>query len=62
MHNMCLLKYLSFEKFLTCIEEGAILIDFDARTGHNHGTKFRIKQGYWKNLYANVERAIQTKN
>jgi len=41
----------SFEKFITCIEAGAILVDFDARTGHNHGTKFRIRQGRWRDLY-----------
>ena len=48
----------SFEKFIKCIASGAVLIDFDARTGHNHGTKFRIKQGHWKDIYSNVKRAI----
>ena len=36
------------------IEEGKILADFDARTGHNHGTKFRLKQDSWKELYSSV--------
>lgn len=53
-----LLTGFSFEKFLHCIEEGAVLIDFDARTGHNHGTKFRMKQGHWPHLYTNTQRII----
>jgi hypothetical protein len=56
--NLSILSGFSFEKFISCVEEGAILIDFDARTGHNHGTKFRIRQGHWTDLYSNVERAI----
>ena len=31
------------------------LIDFDARTGHNHGTKFRLKNGVLPELYDDVE-------
>lgn len=30
---------------------GNILVDFDARTGHNHGTKFRMRQNCLPNLY-----------
>ena len=48
----------TFERFIKCIEDGAVLIDFDARTGHNHGTKFRIRQGHWKELFSDVTRAI----
>ena len=44
--------------FIKCLEEGQAFVDFDARTGHNHGTKFRIKQNAWKNLYSSVERKI----
>ena len=53
-----ILSGFSFDKFLDCIDEGALLIDFDARTGHNHGTKFRLVQGYWSHLYESVQRAI----
>ena len=49
----------SFERFIKCLEEGLILVDFDARTGHNHGTKFRIRQGHWSDLYSDVRHAIQ---
>ena len=48
----------SFDKFIDAIEDGSVLIDFDARTGHNHGTKFRLKQGRWRDLYACVQRVI----
>ncbi|HEY6042021.1 MAG TPA: MvaI/BcnI family restriction endonuclease [Anaerolineae bacterium] len=40
-----LLSGYTFESLLSCIEEGIIFVDFDARTKHNHGTKFTIKQG-----------------
>ncbi len=43
-----------FEKFLKAIENGIILIDFDARTGHNHGTKFRMRQDRLPELYRTV--------
>jgi len=29
-------------------------VDFDARTGHNHGTKFRLHQNKLPLLYKNV--------
>ena len=32
-------------------DSGNILVDFDARTGHNHGTKFRMRQNCLPNLY-----------
>jgi len=47
-----------FKVIVDCIKRGTLLIDFDARTGHNHGTKFRLKQGFWKYLYERVERRI----
>ena len=53
-----LLSGFSFDSFLQCIETGLLFIDFDARTGHNHGTKFRIKQGCWPSLYSSVERSV----
>jgi MvaI/BcnI restriction endonuclease family len=45
----------SFDKFLQGLIEGQILVDFDARTGHNHGTKFRLRQNYLSNLHEHVE-------
>ena len=46
-----MLELFDFEKFLKAIEEANILIDFDARTGHNHGTKFRLRQNCLPMLY-----------
>lgn len=53
--KLLVLSGFSFEGFLRCIEEGTVLVDFDARTGHNHGTKFRVKQNHWYRLYSDVE-------
>lgn len=53
--HLIILSDFSFNNFLDCIEKGYVLVDFDARTGHNHGTKFRIRQSQLKYLYKNVE-------
>lgn len=49
--DILMLKTFSLEKFIDAIESGLIFIDFDARTGHNHGTKFRIKEKRIPDLY-----------
>jgi len=49
-----MLQKLSIDKFLKAIEKAYILIDFDARTGHNHGTKFRLRQDKLPYLYQQV--------
>lgn len=46
------------ERFIQAIRDGKIYIDFDARTGHNHGTKFRIRYGDIPDLYKNAEVVI----
>ena len=33
------------------LEQGKVLVDFDARSGHNHGTKFRMRQDCLPMLY-----------
>lgn len=48
------LEKFSLEKLIHAIENGFILIDFDARTGHNHGTKFRLRQDSFHELYEKV--------
>ena len=50
--KVIMLQKFSFEGFLKAIEEAKILIDFDARTGHNHGTKFRMRQDSLPMLYS----------
>jgi len=49
-----ILEQLSLEKFLSALEQGKLLVDFDARTGHNHGTKFRLRQAKLPGLYGRV--------
>ena len=49
------LSGLSLEIFLICLEKRLILVDFDARTGHNHGTKFRFRNSQLPLLYENVK-------
>lgn len=41
-NKVLMLKHLHLDKFVKAAEDGKIYVDFDARTGHNHGTKFRI--------------------
>lgn len=43
------------EKFIEAIRNGKVYVDFDARTGHNHGTKFRIRYTDIPLLYKNAE-------
>jgi hypothetical protein len=52
--KLLILSGFSFEKFIDCAEQGYLLVDFDARTGHNHGTKFRLKQDKLPELYDHV--------
>jgi hypothetical protein len=50
------LKSFDLNKFLTAIETGEVLVDFDARTGHNHGTKMRCRNDVLPTLYAEVQK------
>lgn len=52
--KVMMLQKFSFERFLKALQEGKILVDFDARTGHNHGTKFRMRQDCLPMLYEKV--------
>lgn len=54
--DIIVLQDFSLEKFLQAIEKGMIYVDFDARTGHNHGTKFRLKQDRLPELYEVVRK------
>lgn len=53
-----MLQGFNFEGFLQAIKAGILYIDFDARTGHNHGTKFRLRQNSWPQLYKDVTTVI----
>jgi hypothetical protein len=56
--KVMMLQTFSFSHFLEQIENGNILVDFDARTGHNHGTKFRMRQNCLPYLYETVKDII----
>jgi hypothetical protein len=45
-----------FDKFKNGLLNGTIFVDFDARKGHNHGTKFRMKQTSWNRFFASENR------
>ena len=49
--RVTMLESFNFEKFLTVASEGGVAVDFDARTGHNHGTKFRVESNRFSDLY-----------
>jgi hypothetical protein len=53
-----MLQKFSIDKFLKALEENFVLVDFDARTGHNHGTKFRLRQNRLSDLYDKVTEII----
>lgn len=44
-----------FSKFLDQVREGSVYVDFDSRTGHNHGTKFRLERKKFRELYETKE-------
>jgi len=50
-YKILMLQKFSIDKFLSALENNDVLVDFDARTGHNHGTKFRLKQNRLPDLY-----------
>lgn len=52
--DIMMLQGFSLKKLLTGIEGGYVYIDFDARTGHNHGTKFRFRQNMLHQLYEHI--------
>lgn len=54
--DIYMLKSFSLTRFVDAIEAGNVLVDFDARTGHNHGTKFRLKRDHFIDLYDEVTR------
>ncbi len=45
----------NWERFKKGLSNGEVYVDFDARGGHNHGTKFRIKQGSLQKFYMQEE-------
>jgi hypothetical protein len=56
--KVTMLQKFSFSNFLDALITEKILVDFDARTGHNHGTKFRIRQNLLPMLYEKTTEII----
>ncbi len=56
--KVLMLQKFNFNGFLNQLETGNILVDFDARTEHNHGSKFRMRQNCLSELYKNVTEII----
>ena len=50
-----MLTSFDFNKFLNVAREGALKVEFDARTGHNHGTKFRLRGNRLPDLYRSAD-------
>ena len=53
-----ILEGFQIDNFISAIVRGDVLIDFDARTGHNHGTKFRLRRNKLPELYEKVEEIV----
>ena len=56
--DVLILRGFDLEQFITALKTDALLVDFDARSGHNHGTKFRLRQDRLPELYASVEQVV----
>jgi len=56
--RVTILTSFDFEKFLNVAREGALKVEFDARTGHNHGTKFRVPGNRLPDLYRTAQVVI----
>lgn len=52
------LSSFSFARFLERIRCGDVFVDFDARTGHDHGTKFRVRRNLLPEFYERCERIV----
>ncbi len=54
-NKVLMLSRINLQSFLDCIENGKVFVDFDARTGHNHGTKMRIAYKDIPGIYGEVK-------
>jgi hypothetical protein len=52
--EILMMREFGLEGLLKSLEEGWAFVDFDARSGHNHGTKFRVRQNRFSSLYRHV--------
>jgi len=57
-NRILILRGFNVENFVKALIEGNVLVDFDARTGHNHGTKFRLRQNARPKLYSDIQEVL----
>jgi len=57
-NRLFILRGFSIDNFIQALVEGNILVDFDARSGHNHGTKFRLRQNALPRLYSDIQEVL----
>jgi hypothetical protein len=57
-NRILILRGFSIDNFINALVEGNILVDFDARSGHNHGTKFRLRQNARPKLYSDIQEVM----
>ncbi len=53
--KICKLSQFDESKLIDAIRKGILIAEFDARTGHNHGAKFRFNKGNLPEFYKFVE-------
>lgn len=52
------LEDFAFNWLIKGIVAGNVFVDFDARTGHNHGTKFRVYSKDWPTLFSKITKVV----
>lgn len=57
-NRILILRGFSVDNFVKALIEGNVLVDFDARSGHNHGTKFRLRQNARPKLYSDIREVL----
>lgn len=56
--KILMLQSFNFNGLLHGLKQGYAYVDFDARTGHNHGTKFRLRQDKLPSLYNQITEIV----
>lgn len=57
-NRILILRGFNVDNFIKALVEGNVLVDFDARSGHNHGTKFRLRQNARPELYSDIQEVV----
>lgn len=57
-NRILILRGFSIDNLVKALVEGNVLVDFNARSGHNHGTKFRLRQIARPKLYSDIREVL----